>query len=96
MENLPPWKNIVFTWDYSKHNKGNKKHWMQPFPLGETGIPERDLDLALAASCDHSVYDYGTFGFWGAFLAGGVTVLAEDINGRGEPVSIQKAADTSS
>ena len=24
-----------------------------------------------------SVYDYGTFGFWGAFLAGGHTMVAD-------------------
>ena len=50
------------------------------------------FDLAVLSNCDDVIFDYGTFGFWGAFLAGGVTVLAEDINGRGEPVCIQKAA----
>ncbi|KAJ8981550.1 hypothetical protein NQ317_009809 [Molorchus minor] len=32
------------------------------------------LDLAILASCNHSIYDYGTFGEWGAILAGGETV----------------------
>lgn len=32
------------------------------------------LDLALLASCNHSIFDYGTFGEWGALLAGGETV----------------------
>ena len=36
----------------------------------------RDFDLAVASLCDHSIYDYGTFGFWGAYLAGGHTILA--------------------
>lgn len=34
------------------------------------------FDLAVMASCHHSVYDYGTFGFWGAWMAGGQTILA--------------------
>ncbi|KAJ8959525.1 hypothetical protein NQ314_006262 [Rhamnusium bicolor] len=33
------------------------------------------LDLAILASCNHSIYDYGTFGQWGAILAGGDTIF---------------------
>lgn len=32
-------------------------------------------DLAIMSSCNHSIFDYGTFGVWGAILAGGETVL---------------------
>lgn len=32
------------------------------------------LDLAILASCNHTIYDYGTFGEWGALLAGGETI----------------------
>lgn len=32
------------------------------------------LDLAILASCNHSIFDYGTFGGWGALLAGGETI----------------------
>lgn len=32
------------------------------------------LDLAILASCNHSLFDYGTFGEWGAILAGGETI----------------------
>ncbi|XP_060526483.1 galactoside 2-alpha-L-fucosyltransferase Sec1-like [Cylas formicarius] len=32
------------------------------------------LDLAILAACNHSIYDYGTFGEWGAILTGGETV----------------------
>ena len=28
-------------------------------------------DLAILASCQHVVMSYGTFGFWGGFMAGG-------------------------
>lgn len=34
----------------------------------------RSLDLAILASCNHSIIDYGTFGLWGAILAGGETI----------------------
>lgn len=33
--------------------------------------PSPAHDLALLAHCNHSVLSYGTFGFWGAYLAGG-------------------------
>ncbi|XP_023235997.1 galactoside 2-alpha-L-fucosyltransferase 2-like [Centruroides sculpturatus] len=36
--------------------------------------PEPAYDLALLAHCNHSIITYGTFGFWGAYLAGGDTV----------------------
>lgn len=32
-------------------------------------------DLAIMSSCNHSIIDYGTFGVWGAILAGGETIL---------------------
>lgn len=31
-------------------------------------------DLALLSSCNHTIIDYGTFGYWGALMAGGHTV----------------------
>ena len=40
----------------------------------------RDFDLAVASMCNHSIYDYGTFGFWGAYLAGGHTILSQNIS----------------
>lgn len=32
------------------------------------------LDLAILASCNHSIFDYGTYGAWSAILAGGETI----------------------
>ncbi|CAH1155196.1 unnamed protein product [Phaedon cochleariae] len=32
------------------------------------------LDMAILAACNHTIYDYGTFGEWGAILAGGDTI----------------------
>ena len=36
--------------------------------LTETEV--KALDLALLWSCNYTVFDYGTFGFWGSFLSG--------------------------
>jgi hypothetical protein len=30
------------------------------------------IDLALLSQANHSIMSYGTFGMWGAFLAGGL------------------------
>ena len=35
------------------------------------------FDLAVLSQCNHSIYDYGTFGFWGAYLANGITILGD-------------------
>jgi galactoside 2-L-fucosyltransferase 1/2 len=32
-------------------------------------------DLAIMAACNHSIIDYGTYGSWGAILAGGDTFV---------------------
>ena len=34
-------------------------------------ITKVSFDFAVLASCDHNIYDYGTFGFWTSFIAGG-------------------------
>ena len=36
------------------------------------------LDLAILSKCNHSIFGLGTFGWWGAYLAGGNTILAKD------------------
>ena len=32
--------------------------------------------MALLANCNHSIFDYGTYGMWGGLLSGGITLLA--------------------
>merc|ERR1712032_885443 len=34
------------------------------------------VDLAIMALCNASIIDYGTFGVWGAVLAGGETIVS--------------------
>jgi len=34
-------------------------------------------DLAVLAACNHTIVSYGSFSFWGAFLAGGATVAPQ-------------------
>ena len=35
------------------------------------------LDIILLIQANHTIYDYGSFGFWGAVLAGGTTMVAD-------------------
>ena len=37
-------------------------------------------DLAIMATCNHSIIDYGTFGMWGAILSGGDTFVYDLTN----------------
>ena len=38
------------------------------------------FDLCVLASSDHSIFAYGTFGLWGALLAGGDVVVSRGRN----------------
>ena len=56
-------RNIFYTEDFSAEREAKK-------------LPGPQTDMAIAASCNHTIYDYGTFGFWGAYLAGGHAIFA--------------------
>ena len=43
------------------------------------GLNVPELEMSIATRCNHTIFDYGTFGFWGAYLSGGYTILAENI-----------------
>ena len=50
------------------------------FPSELVTVPKSfaaGLDLAILSLCDHSILDYGTFGMWGALLAGGEIILPD-------------------
>ena len=46
--------------------------------IGDTDREKIDVgvDLALLAACNHTIVTYGTFGFWGALLSGGATMMS--------------------
>ncbi|KAL3279745.1 hypothetical protein HHI36_017253 [Cryptolaemus montrouzieri] len=54
-----------------KQFAGNTKAYI----TGTTKPNTPALDLAVLSSCNHSIFDYGTYGQWGAILAGGETVF---------------------
>ena len=35
------------------------------------------MDFLLLTQTNHTIYDYGSFGFWGSVLAGGTTMVAD-------------------
>lgn len=43
--------------------------------VSKEGSGNPGQDLAIMAHCNHSIIDYGTYGVWGAILAGGETIL---------------------
>ena len=49
--------------------KDNFKNLTDVFYVDDGNSPL--LDLAIMSKCNHSIVDVGTFGQWGAFLAGG-------------------------
>lgn len=49
--------------------------------LGILTLPEPESpghDLAVLSSCNHTIMSYGSFGFWGGYLAGGEVVYFSD------------------
>ena len=44
---------------------------------GNRDIGDPGRDMALLSACNHSVVTVGTYGFWGAYLAGGTVLVPE-------------------
>ena len=57
--------------------KEHLQHDKVIFPQLHTEEGPMVTDFILATQANHSIYDYGSFGFWGAVLAGGKTMLAD-------------------
>ncbi|TRY63275.1 hypothetical protein TCAL_04656 [Tigriopus californicus] len=53
--------------------------------------PEIGNDLALLSQVNHSIITYGTFGMWGALLAGGQTLLPKGFDNMKEVKEIRRA-----
>ena len=47
------------------------------FPELSGGDDPVIVDFLLLTQANHTIYDYGSFGFWVAVLAGGTTMLAD-------------------
>ena len=59
----------------NKFDKTNKIHWL-----------EIDLDARGMFQTNHTIYDYGSFAFWGAVLAGGRVMLADGYSAKLHPI----------
>ncbi|KAF2893836.1 hypothetical protein ILUMI_12339 [Ignelater luminosus] len=71
------YKNVVFILT-SDDNKWCIKQFSDKsnvFVVGEHFRNSPYLDLAVLAACNHSIFDYGTYGGWSAILAGGETIF---------------------
>jgi len=55
----------------AKTAKGNVTARRTVIVFSEDQVPE--VDLAILSSCNHTIMTVGTYGWWGAYLAGGLT-----------------------
>ncbi|KDR14981.1 galactoside 2-alpha-L-fucosyltransferase 2-like [Zootermopsis nevadensis] len=57
----------------------DEPRWCERELVGDNVVVSRanspEQDLAIMAACNHSIIDYGTYGVWGAILAGGDTFV---------------------
>lgn len=58
----------------------------QRFPV-EYVSGSAEVDLAILASCNHTIFTVGSFGWWAAYLAGGMTVYYKDYPVNGSELS---------
>ena len=50
-----------------------------PYPYSFLESKDIGEDLCLLVACNHTIMSFGTFGLWGALLAGGQVVLPKQI-----------------
>ena len=72
------YKNVVFLIAsdnilWCKHNL-QRYNWKIKF-ISNTDLRGPGYDLAVLAACNHSIIDYGTYGCFGAIMAGGETIV---------------------
>ena len=66
---------------WSKQNVKNGSGYNVYFSAGKSA----EWDMALLAQCNHSIMTVGTFGWWGAWLAGGETIYFNHPAREGSP-----------
>ena len=65
----------------------NIVHERVVFPsLSLPSVDPAVTDFILMTQSNHSIYDYGSFAFWGAVLAGGKTIVADGYSERIHPI----------
>ena len=65
----------------------NLLHERVVFPsLPSMAVDSAVTDFILLTQANHSIYDYGSFAFWGAVLAGGKTILADGYSQKTHPI----------
>lgn len=67
---------------WTKANVGSFKHQVVFSPYNSAA-----MDLCLLAKSNHTIMTVGTFGWWGAWLAGGETIYYKDFPARGSQIS---------
>ena len=68
-----------------RHVQGSDVFYPEPFDQESTSPMTKEefdigLDLALLAACNHTIATYGTFGLWGALLAGGAAIMSTQVS----------------
>ncbi len=58
----PTWCKAAFS------NVSRVFHTSDYLSSNNVSVPSYLFDLAVASLCQHAIFDYGTFGFWGAYL----------------------------
>ena len=81
------YKNVIFIvcsddQKWSRANVGSRKNLVVFSPYGSAA-----MDMCLLSKCNHTVMTVGTFGWWGAWLAGGETIYYKDFPQRGSQIS---------
>ncbi|XP_037080919.1 galactoside alpha-(1,2)-fucosyltransferase 2-like [Pollicipes pollicipes] len=68
---------IVCSDDLTHVAKVLKGHGDDIVIAGNRNIGDPGRDMALLSACNHSIVTVGTYGFWGAYLAGGTVLVPE-------------------
>ena len=67
-------------WHYFKSNY-TILHTEDYYKLVESiGVNYVHFDLAVMSSMNYNIFDYGTFGMWGAYLSQSEITIAADVN----------------
>ena len=64
----------------------NIQHPRVIFPRLQSPADPAVTDWLLMTQANHTIYDYGSFAFWGAVLAGGKTILADGYSQKTHPI----------